>query len=47
MEGILEGILFISGDEGITIDKIKSILEIDDEKLNYLISKLKEEYEKD
>ena len=45
MQGILEGLLFISGDDGITIDRIKSIMEIDDEKLNFLINKLNEEYE--
>jgi len=47
MQGVLEGLLFISGDEGVTLNKIKSILEINDEKLNYLISKLNEEYERD
>ena len=45
MQGILEGLLFIGGDEGVTIDKVKEVLEIDDEKLNYLISNLKESYE--
>ena len=45
MQGILEGLLFIGGDEGVTIEKVKSVLEIDDEKLNYLISNLKESYE--
>lgn len=47
MQGILEGLLFIGGDDGVTIDKVKQILDINDEKLNYLISKLNEEYEKD
>ena len=45
MQGILEGLLFIGGDEGVTIEKVKSVLEIDDEKLNYLINNLKESYE--
>jgi segregation and condensation protein B len=45
MQGILEGLLFIGGDEGVTIDKVKEVLEIDDEKLNYLINNLKESYE--
>lgn len=45
MKGILEGILFISGDEGLSFDKIKDILEIDDEKLNYLLNELKDDFE--
>ena len=45
MQGILEGLLFIGGDEGVTIERVKEILEIDDEKLNYLINSLKESYE--
>ena len=45
MQGILEGLLFISGDEGIDTKRIKNILEIDDEKLNFLINSLEEEYE--
>lgn len=47
MQGILEGLLFISGDEGIDTKRIKNILEIDDEKLNFLINALEEEYEKE
>ena len=47
MEGILEGLLFISGDNGITINELKKVLEIDDEKINYLISKVSEEFEKE
>ena len=45
MRGVLEGLLFIGGDEGVTKEKIKSVLEIDDEKLNYLVGNLKESYE--
>lgn len=47
MQGVLEGLLYISGDDGITYDKIKDILEIEDEKLNYLINNLTSEYEKE
>ena len=47
MQGILEGLLFISGDEGITFNEVKKVLEIDDEKLNYLINLLNEEYSSD
>lgn len=41
---ILEGILFLVGDEGITYEEIKKILEIEDDKLNSLIEELKQEY---
>ena len=42
--GVLEGILFVVGDEGISKERLIDILEIEDEKLNYLISKLSEKY---
>lgn len=41
---ILEGILFLVGDEGITYEEIKKILELEDNELNSLINHLKEEY---
>lgn len=44
---IIEGILFIVGEEGVTLDKIKEILEIEDEELNSLIDEIKEEYKKE
>ncbi len=47
MRGILEGLLFISGDDGIIYDELKKVMEIDEEKLNFLINELKEEYEKE
>jgi len=47
MRGVLEGLLFISGDDGVTCKELEKIMEIDSEKLNYLISELKEEYEKE
>lgn len=45
MIGILEGLLFVMGDEGIELEKIKSVLEITDTELKNLISELKNEYE--
>ena len=45
MTGILEGLLFVMGDEGIELDSIKSVLEITDNELNNLINELKKEYE--
>lgn len=45
MRAILEGLLFISGDDGITKDKIIDILGIDSNQLNELINELGKEYE--
>ncbi len=47
MEGILEGLLFVTGDEGLTLKDITEILEIDDNKAKELIDKLKNNYEKE
>ena len=44
-KAILEGILFIVGDEGTTIDEIKKILEVDDEEVKKLLMELKKDYE--
>ena len=46
MEAVLEGILFLSGDEGITLSRIKEILDIEDDKLNEVIESLESEYDK-
>lgn len=46
-KGILEGILFVVGDEGITLDKIEEILEIDAEEAKKLLKELKASYESD
>ena len=47
MEGILEGILFVVGNEGITKERLLEILEIDEEKLDKVIENLKNEYSKE
>ena len=47
MEGILEWLLFVTGDEGLTLKDITEILEIDDNKAKELIDKLKNNYEKE
>ena len=44
LQGVLEGILFVAGDEGKTLEEIKKILEIDDKKLKQLILNLQEDY---
>lgn len=47
LEGVLEGLLFVQGDEGITLDSICDILEIDMDTAKELLLKLKEDYEKE
>ena len=44
-KAILEGILFIVGDEGTTIDEIKKILEIEENEVKELLLELKKDYE--
>ena len=43
--GILEGLLFVVGDEGISLSEISKILEIDEDKAKELLIELKKEYE--
>ncbi len=46
-KGILEGLLFVVGDEGITLDKIEEILEIGPEEAKNMLKELKASYESD
>lgn len=45
-QAIIEGLLFISGDEGIYLEQIESVLEIDKEEAQLLLRELKEKYDK-
>lgn len=45
MKAILEGLLFVAGDEGLTINQISNILEIDEQATNELILNLKNDYD--
>ena len=45
MKAIIEGLLFISGDEGLTLEQIKDILEIDINELKKLIKELYQDYQ--
>ena len=45
MKAILEGLLFISGDEGLTINEIINVLEIDKEQIKKLIKELYNDYQ--
>ena len=44
---VLEGLLFIVGDEGLTINQVMEILEIENEEAKELLNKLKERYSSD
>jgi len=46
-QAVLEGLLFVSGDEGLTKEQIIELLEIDESKLNELIDNLSDKYNKD
>lgn len=45
--GVLEGILFVVGDEGITLNALCNIMNIDLEKAKELLKELKQNYEKE
>ena len=44
MKAVLEGLLFVVGDEGITIDEICNVLEIDEDTAKELVLSLKNDY---
>ncbi len=46
-EAILEGLLFVVGDEGLTLDNICEIMLIDKNEVQELLKKLREEYNKE
>ena len=46
-QAVLEGLLFVSGDEGLTKEQLMELLEIDENNLNEIIDNLKDKYIKD
>ena len=44
---ILEGLLFVVGDDGLTLSQMTEILEIDNEEAKELLNQLKEKYERE
>lgn len=44
MKGIIEGLLYVQGDQGLTIDEVSDILEIDKDTAKELILSLKQDY---
>ncbi len=47
LEAVLEGLLFVVGDDGLTMQQIKDIMSLNDDEAKELIMSLKEKYEKD
>ena len=45
MKAVLEGLLFVVGEDGLTIDQIMDILNIDENASKELIRELKSDYE--
>ena len=45
MKAVLEGLLFITGDEGLNIEEIKEVLELEKEQVYQLLTELKQDYE--
>lgn len=44
-KAVLEGLLFVVGEDGLTIDQIVDVLEIDEESAKALVMELKKDYE--
>ena len=47
MKAILEGLLFVVGDEGLSLEQIEDVLEIDGDTAKELVNALKSDYESD
>lgn len=47
MEGILEGLLYVQGDTGLTLKEVMSILNLNEEEAKELVYKLRTSYEQD
>ncbi len=47
LEAVLEGLLFVVGDDGLTLDQMKDIMEISDETVKNLLHQLQEKYAKE
>lgn len=46
MKGVLEGLLFASGDEGVTVKQLAKVLEITPTSVEHLLEELKYDYER-
>ncbi|GEL76114.1 SMC-Scp complex subunit ScpB [Tenuibacillus multivorans] len=45
LKGVLEGLLFVSGDEGLSVKQIKDVLSVDTDAVYVLLDELKYDYE--
>lgn len=45
LHGVLEGLLFVVGNEGISFEKLKEVLEVNDNELEQLLSELDNQYQ--
>ena len=45
LHGVLEGLLFVVGNEGISFEKLKDVLEVNDTELELLLSELDNQYQ--
>ena len=45
LKAVLEGLLFVVGEDGLTLDQIEDVLEVDEETSKNLIMELKKDYE--
>ena len=46
-KAVLEGLLFVVGEDGLTLEQIEDVLEIDEEKSKEFLMELKKDYEED
>ena len=44
-KAILEGLLFVVGEDGLTFDQIEDVLDIDEESAKELVEELKNDYQ--
>ena len=47
LEAVVEGLLFVVGEDGLTLNQLMDILNTDMESVKHILSNLKEKYEKD
>ena len=47
MEGILEGLLYVTGDDGLSLKDVMSLLDLSEGEAKQLVYKLKLSYEKE
>ena len=47
MKAVLEGLLFVMGEDGLTLEQIEEVLNVNNEEAKKLVSELKKDYEDD